>query len=65
MSTHQSIQFGVIGLGIGEQHAYAVFKNKDCVLRSVCDRDTALASRIANQFPGVTAANNFEERELF
>ena len=45
------LRFGVIGLGVGEQHAEAVARNPDCVLAAVCDRDETRLAQVAKRFP--------------
>jgi predicted dehydrogenase len=45
------LRFGVIGLGVGEQHAEAIALNRDCVLATLCDRDGAKLAAVGKRFP--------------
>lgn len=42
---------GVIGLGVGEQHARAFATHPDCSLEGICDRDTVRLACVADQIP--------------
>jgi len=42
---------GVIGLGVGEQHALAFAAHPDCRLVAVCDRDSVRLSDVAARIP--------------
>jgi predicted dehydrogenase len=42
---------GVIGLGVGEQHARAFAQHPDCRLVAVCDRDPAKMADVATRLP--------------
>jgi predicted dehydrogenase len=41
---------GIIGLGVGEQHASAFDAHPDCELTALCDRDTAKLERVGGRF---------------
>jgi predicted dehydrogenase len=51
MSKHLGV--GVIGLGVGEQHAAAFDRHPDCRLVAICDLDEARLHRVAARYPGV------------
>ncbi len=42
---------GVIGLGVGEQHAHAFAAHSACHVTAVCDRDSAKLEALAPQWP--------------
>jgi predicted dehydrogenase len=44
---------GVIGLGVGEQHAHAFAAHADCRLIAVCDHDAAKLAQVAARLPPV------------
>lgn len=50
-----SLRVGVIGLGVGEQHAEALAANPACVLAAICDRNPAALARVAGRFPKAQA----------
>jgi predicted dehydrogenase len=43
---------GVIGLGVGEQHARAFAAHPDCELVALCDMNAAKLNQVAAAFPG-------------
>lgn len=47
------VRAGVIGLGVGEQHAAAYAAHPDCELVAVCDLDEAKLAAARERFPGV------------
>jgi predicted dehydrogenase len=51
MSKHLGV--GVIGLGVGEQHAAAFDRHPDCRLVALCDQDEARLHSVAAGYPGV------------
>jgi predicted dehydrogenase len=54
-ASRSPLRVGVIGLGVGEQHAEAVARNPDCVLAALCDLDGAKLARVAQRFPRARA----------
>src|SRR5688572_8658204 len=42
---------GVIGLGVGEQHARAFAAHPDCRITALCDRNTSRLAALAQQYP--------------
>ncbi len=52
---------GVVGLGVGEQHARAFHAHPACEVRSLCDLDAGRARALAVEFPRCTVAGRFEE----
>jgi predicted dehydrogenase len=48
---------GVIGLGVGEQHAEALAAIEGCELVAVCDRDRLKLRQVASRFPSVRAVD--------
>jgi predicted dehydrogenase len=52
---------GVIGLGVGEQHARAFHAHPACEVRSLCDLDLERARSLASEFPDCAVAARFEE----
>lgn len=63
-----SLRAGVIGLGVGFQHAVGLAQHPDCDLVAVCDRDSAKRAEARTRFPKVkifeTAEALLEESEL-
>jgi predicted dehydrogenase len=51
-SARSPLRVGVIGLGVGAQHAEAVVASPDCTLAAICDRDADTLARLAEKFPG-------------
>lgn len=49
------LRAGVIGFGVGEQHAEALAAIAECELVAVCDRDRQKLNQVALRFPGVQA----------
>lgn len=47
----QPLGVGVIGLGVGEQHAHAFAKHPDCRLVAICDHDAAKLAAVAERLP--------------
>ena len=62
------IRWGVIGLGIGYQHALAIMKSENAQLVAVCDRQSEQREKWLMEFPSVLAfpdeGDLFEEVEL-
>ena len=56
-----TLGIGVIGLGVGEQHARAFAAHPACRLAALCDRDAATLDRVAADFPGVRRHARAEE----
>jgi predicted dehydrogenase len=50
-AAHNPLRFGVIGLGVGEQHAEAVAANASCELAAICDRDARRLADVSRRFP--------------
>lgn len=55
------IGVGVIGLGVGEQHARAFGRHPACEVRRLFDFDMQRARALAAEFPGCVVAERFEE----
>jgi predicted dehydrogenase len=55
------VGIGVVGLGVGEQHARAFHAHPACEVRSLCDLDARRARTLASEFPGCSVAERFEE----
>lgn len=62
------LRAGVIGLGVGFQHAIGLAQHPDCELVAVCDRDPAKRQEARTRFPEVelfeTAEALLEESDL-
>lgn len=56
---HQ-LRVGVVGLGVGEQHAHA-FAKAGCQLRWLCDLDESRARALAPQFAGARTTPRYED----
>jgi predicted dehydrogenase len=54
-ATSKLLRVGVIGLGVGEQHAEAIAANPDCKLAAVCDLDREKLARVGQRFPEARA----------
>lgn len=52
---------GVVGLGVGEQHARAFDAHPACEVRSLCDLDRERARALVTEFSGCVVAERFEE----
>jgi predicted dehydrogenase len=48
------LRVGVIGLGVGAQHAEAYARRPDCELAALCDLSPETLSQIGARFPGTT-----------
>jgi predicted dehydrogenase len=46
-----TLKVGVIGLGVGEQHAQAITANASCELAAICDRDARKLAEVSRRFP--------------
>lgn len=57
----QRLGIGVVGLGVGEQHARAFHAHSACEVRTLCDLDAGRARTLATEFPGCAVAERFEE----
>ena len=55
------IGVGVVGLGVGEQHARAFHNHYACEVRTLCDLNMTRARVLADEFPGCLVAETFEE----
>ena len=49
--TTKPLRFGVIGLGVGEQHAEAIAANQSCRLAAICDRDAGKLAEVSVRYP--------------
>ena len=49
----ESFRVGVIGLGVGEQHAIGVLRHPRATLAVIADRDPAKLAEVGGRFPGV------------
>jgi len=52
------LRIGVIGLGVGEQHAIGVVQHPRATLAVLCDRDPAKLAEVGARFPGVRQSND-------
>jgi len=52
---------GVVGLGVGEQHARAFHVHPACKVRSLSDLDTGRARKLALEFADCEVVDHFEE----
>jgi predicted dehydrogenase len=52
---------GVIGLGVGEQHARAFAAHPDCRLHAICDFDAAKLEAVAARLPDARRYQNADE----
>lgn len=52
---------GVVGLGVGEQHARAFHAHPTCEVRSVFDLEVPRAVALAQEFPGCGVPASFDE----
>ncbi|WP_119168015.1 Gfo/Idh/MocA family protein [Algihabitans albus] len=63
-----SLRAGVIGLGVGFQHAIGLAQHPNCDLAALCDRDPVKRQQAKEHFPGVplfeTAEALLEESDL-
>lgn len=57
----QQLGVGVVGLGVGEQHARAFAAHPSCRVRCLFDLDEARARALAAELPGVVVADSFEK----
>jgi predicted dehydrogenase len=60
MAAPDRLGVGVVGLGVGEQHACAYVETGRCDLRWLCDLDRGRAARLAERLGG-RAAEDFEQ----
>ena len=60
-SASRRIRAGVIGLGVGEQHARALHAHDGVELAVICDVDSARLHTVGERFPGVGHAASWEE----
>lgn len=60
MSTDK-LGVGVIGLGVGEQHARAFAAHPDCRLAALCDMDAAKLSEVSQRLPQARHYGNAED----
>lgn len=51
--THTPLRVGVIGLGVGEQHAIGVTEHPRALLVALCDSDAEKLTNVGSRFPGV------------
>ena len=52
---------GVIGLGVGEQHAIGYQNAEDCSVVGLCDFSAEKLASVSSRFPGVRATTDWEE----
>lgn len=52
---------GIVGLGVGEQHARAFHAHPACEVRSLFDLDARRSQTLATLYPGCAVAGRFEE----
>lgn len=55
------IGVGVIGMGVGEQHAHAFAAHPDCRLAAVCDRNPVQLAAVAKRIPACRHYNRAED----
>jgi predicted dehydrogenase len=55
------LQAGIIGLGVGEQHAYAYRRHPECRVVALCDFSEEKLLRAQKKFPGATLTKNAED----
>lgn len=55
-----SLRAGVIGLGVGFQHALGLAQHPDCELVALCDRDPAKLHEASERFPGAEPFDSAE-----
>ena len=55
-----SLRAGVIGLGVGFQHALGLARHPDCELLALCDSDPAKRQEASRHFPGVALFESAE-----
>src|SRR5205814_1083581 len=60
-SGEMGVKVGVVGLGIGEQHARAFLAEDPACLRWIYDRDAEKVRRIIQELGTARAAERFEE----
>jgi predicted dehydrogenase len=60
-SPSSRIRAGVIGLGVGEQHARALHTHDGVELSVICDVDSAQLQTVGERFPGVRHSTSWEE----
>ncbi len=61
MNERRPLGFGVVGLGVGEQHVHAIYSNHDCDLKAVYDLDVDLAYRVSSELSRVNVVHGFQE----
>jgi predicted dehydrogenase len=60
-SASRRIRAGVIGLGVGEQHARAIHTHDGAELATICDVDSARLQTVGERFPAVRQVASWEE----
>ena len=61
MGEPRQLGVGVVGLGVGEQHARAFAALADCRVMRVADHDRSRAEALAAEMPGCGVSNSFDE----
>jgi predicted dehydrogenase len=61
MTTTARLGVGIIGLGVGEQHARAFSAHPDCRVAALCDMDGARLNDVARQYPGAACYSRAED----
>lgn len=57
----RTVGVGVIGLGVGEQHALAFAAHPECRLVALCDRNPAKLAAVAERLPGTRLYSRAED----
>lgn len=55
---YNKLRVGIIGLGIGEQHALGSTQHPNATLVALCDHDAAKLAEVGSRFPGVRREAN-------
>ena len=54
----KKINFAVIGAGVGYHHASAIFNNKNCNLKYICEKDKNKIQFLKKKFPDTIITTN-------
>lgn len=61
MAAHKRIRWGVIGLGVGNQHALTLIEDANADLVAVCDRDSTTLEQVSAAYGDVAQFTNSDE----
>ena len=61
LKNKKKFNVGIIGLGVGTQHFLAYQKHPDCIVKSVCDFDRNIETKIYQEHPNIFFAKDSNE----